>query len=68
MGEVNIRIWNGCKVVTVLTVSDQGYSSIGAVGGASNSTKVDVELDPWAGLIVDHRTGNSPTRYTDPQR
>lgn len=55
MGGVTIRIWDGCTVRAVFSVSDTGYSAIGAVGGAGNSTKVDIELDPWANLIVDHR-------------
>jgi hypothetical protein len=50
-----IRIWNGNKVVQVVAVSDTGSSTIGATGGAGNSTQVDIELDPWAGLIVDNR-------------
>ena len=55
MSEVTIRIWNGCVVRQVISISDNASSSIGAVGGAQNSTKVDIELDPWAGIIVDHR-------------
>jgi hypothetical protein len=53
---VTIRVWNGETVCGVFTVGDMGGSSfIGAVGGAANSTRADIELDPWAGLIVDHR-------------
>lgn len=55
MGSVTIRIWDGPTVCSVYSVSATGNSSIGAVGGAGNSTRVDIELDPWAGLIVDHR-------------
>lgn len=28
---------------------------VGAEGGASNSTRVDIEIDPWAHLVVDNR-------------
>lgn len=52
---VTIRIWNGCKVNMVLTVHNDGHTTSGAVGGAECSTSVDIELDPWAGLIVDNR-------------
>lgn len=46
-----IRIWHGCKVVGLLTV-DEGSSSFQVAGGAQNSTEADIEIDPWAGLIV----------------
>lgn len=52
---VAIRVWDGCTVVGVFTVSPTGHTSIGAVGGAGNSTPIDIELDPWANLVVDHR-------------
>jgi hypothetical protein len=59
-----IRIWNGCRVVQVVTVhQDGGSSTIGAAGGAENSTTVDIEIDPWAGLIVDHLAGIPPQLY-----
>lgn len=51
---MTIRIWNGPVVAGVFTVSGTGTSSPGIVGGAENSCKVDIELDPWRGLIVDH--------------
>lgn len=61
-----IRIWNGNRVVQVVTVhEDGGSSTIGAAGGASNSTKVDIELDPWAGLIVDHSADRSPVDFRE---
>ncbi len=53
--EITIRIWDGCTVRMVMSVSKTGSSTTGAVGGAGNSSKPDIELDPWAGLIVDHR-------------
>lgn len=62
-----IRIWADGKVVLLLSVRDGGgYSVMGATGGAANSTKVDIELDPWSGLIVDHSTANPPVGYREP--
>jgi len=52
---VTIRVWDGCTVRQVISVSKTGSATLGAVGGAGNSTQVDIELDPWAGLIVDNR-------------
>jgi hypothetical protein len=52
---VTIRIWNGCRVNMVMTVGDTGSTTSGAVGGAECSTSIDIELDPWAGLVVDNR-------------
>ncbi len=61
-----IRIWHGCTVVAVIDVGPNGGASfMGAVGGAGNSTKVDIELDPWAGLIVDHSTDRSPVDFRE---
>lgn len=61
-----IRIWNGCTVVQVISMrQDGGSSTIGATGGADNSTKADIEIDPWAGLIVDHSTGNPPLFFRE---
>jgi len=55
--EVVIRIWHGPQVCLLLSVASggRGYSTMGAVGGAGNSGRADIELDPWTGLIVDHR-------------
>lgn len=64
-GEKTIRVWHGCKVVGLVSFSDTGSSHTGAVGGAANSTVVDIEIDPWAGLIVDHATRMSPCGYRD---
>jgi hypothetical protein len=59
-----IRIWHGCKVLNVVTVSKDGTTSmLGATGGAANSTRVDLDIDPFAGLIVDHSTDNPPVYY-----
>lgn len=58
MGDVTIRIWNGCEVRMVLSVSPTGHTVAGSVGGAANGANPDIELDPWAGLVVDHRSGN----------
>jgi hypothetical protein len=55
VNEVTIRIWHGCVVRQVISVSDTGSSTIGAVGGAQNSTHADIDLDPWNNLIVDRR-------------
>lgn len=53
--EITIRVWHGNNVRQVMTVSPGGSVIHGPVGGASNSTKVDIEIDPWAGFIVDNR-------------
>jgi hypothetical protein len=55
MSEVTIRIWDGCTVRYVFSVGPTGSSTIGGAGGAANSTRPDIELDPWARLIVDGR-------------
>lgn len=55
MKPVTIRIWDGCTVRHVVTITPTGSASIGAVGGAGNGTQADIELDPWAGLVVDNR-------------
>lgn len=68
MGEFNIRVWHGCKVITVIGVSDTGHSSLGPVGGAQNSTKVDIEIDPWAGLIVDSSIQGPPVGWRGTQK
>jgi hypothetical protein len=53
---VAIRIWDGCVVRAVMTVDQNGGSSfLGATGGAANSTPIDIDLDPWRGVIVDRR-------------
>lgn len=63
---VTIRIWNGGTVRQLLIVSPTGSTTMGAVGGAENSGQVDIELDPWAGLIVDHRAEYpSPVRFNE---
>lgn len=64
-----IRIWDGCKVVCVVTAfpGDNGYSVQGRTGGAGNSAKVDIEMDPWAGLIVDHSANRSPVDFREPE-
>lgn len=62
MNQVTIRIWDGPTVRYVFSVDSTGSSSIGAVGGASNSSRADIEIDPWAGLIVDHRAGPTTPR------
>lgn len=58
-----IRIWDGCKVVCVVEVTHTGYSVVGSTGGAGSSSNPEIELDPFAGLIVDHSTPNSPVDF-----
>lgn len=60
-----IRIWHGCKVVQVVAVADGSSSVLGPVGGAGNSIAVDIEIDPWAGLIVDHNVRRSPVDFRE---
>lgn len=56
MGDgVKIRIWKGCKVLMLIDVDENGHAVQGPVGGAGNSARPDIEFDPWASLIVDHR-------------
>jgi hypothetical protein len=52
---ITIRIWQGCVVRQVVTITETGSATVGAVGGAEDSTQVDIELDPWARLVVDNR-------------
>ncbi|MET0915758.1 MAG: hypothetical protein ABWY81_06115 [Jiangellaceae bacterium] len=61
-----IRIWDGCTVVMVIDVDQTGGSvSRDAVGGAGNSSNPDIEIDPWAGLIVDHSIERSPVDFRE---
>lgn len=61
-----IRIWHGCRVVQLVAVDESGGSSVmGATGAAHNSTAVDIEIDPWAGLLVDHSAPNSPVSFRE---
>lgn len=53
--EVTIRIWDGSTVRYVFRIGPTGSSTLGDSGGARNSTRPDIELDPWSKLIVDHR-------------
>lgn len=63
---VTIRIWDGCTVVQVMDVGPTGFSVVGPVSGAMNSTQVDIELDPWGKLIVDNRKKHPrPVYITD---
>lgn len=62
-----IRIWDGCKVVALISVNSSGMTSQGGVGGAHDSIKVDIEMDPWAGLIVDHSVNNPPQLFREDQ-
>jgi hypothetical protein len=62
-----IRVWNGATVVALIDVDANGITAQGAVGAAADSTKVDIEIDPWAGLIVDHSTRKSPVNDREEQ-
>lgn len=64
-GSKTIRVWDGCRVVQVITVSSTGSATLGAVGGAHNSTNPDIEIDPWAGLIVDHSVKGAPASFRE---
>ena len=59
------RVWNGCKVVGLLTVTAESSTFSGATGAAADSTPVDIEIDPWAGLIVDHGVHRSPVNFRE---
>jgi len=51
-----IRIWNGCRVVCLVDVGDEGgYTISGPTGGAENGGRPDVDYDPWKGYVVDHK-------------
>lgn len=60
-----IRIWDGCKVIGFVDVSGDAISVVTRAGGAANSTLVDIEIDPFAGLIVDHETNNPPKYWRE---
>jgi hypothetical protein len=69
---MNIRIWNECVVVANISVTPDGSGmSVGSVaGGAGNGMRPDIEIDPWAGLVVDHSehsTGPTPIGWRDHQ-
>lgn len=69
MGTKVIRIWHGCTVVQLITVQpDGGSATEPRVGGAHNSNKVDIEMDPWAGLLVDHSTSSAPVNWRTAER
>lgn len=64
--EKTIRIWDDNKVVAVVAVDQRGGSTwLGAVGAANTSTYPDIEIDPWAGLIVDHSAQRSPVDFRE---
>jgi hypothetical protein len=66
MAEKIIRIWNGCMVIAMISVdTDGGTSLITRTGGAGNSTNADVEIDPFAGVIVTHEADVSPIAYRE---
>ena len=56
-----IRVWNGNQVIAVLSVDQNGGSTFAPKsGGAHDSTTIDIEIDPFEGLIVDHSVRMSP--------
>lgn len=68
MSEKVIRIWDGCRVVQVIAVRDGSTSTLGAPGGAANSIRVDIEIDPWAGYLVEHNErGNGVVDFRSPE-
>lgn len=59
-----IRIWNGNIVVQVITVGKTSGSSTLADGcGAASNTEVDIEIDPWAGYIVERSRATVSATY-----
>ena len=48
-----IRVWHGKTVIAVIDVHLDGYA-ISSSGGAEWCGKVDIEIEPFKGLIVDH--------------
>lgn len=55
---VTLRVWNGCTVVGVLSLFESSTGMTAAFevsGGAARSGRVDVEIDPWANVVVDRR-------------
>lgn len=48
-----IRVWDGKTVIAILAVTPTGYTASRS-GGAEWSGKVDIEIDPFKGLMVDH--------------
>lgn len=52
-----IRIWRGEEAVGVLMIDPVSRSATYATGpGNSAGAIIDIELDPWAGVILDHAT------------
>lgn len=61
-----IRIWDGCKVLAIVSIDKAGtFSAVTDAGGADNSTQVDIEIDPFAGSIVDHSARRSPVDFRE---
>lgn len=66
MTEKTIRIWSGAQVLHVVSVAPGGTtSSFANTGGAGSSTRVDIEIDPFAGTIVDHSAGIPPQYFRE---
>lgn len=60
---VTIRVWHDTTVVAVLDVSPDGGGSTfsGAPSPLDAALDVDIELDPWAGLVRVNRAGMPST-------
>lgn len=52
-----IRIWNGEEAVGVLMIDPDSRSATYAIGpGRSAGATIDIDLDPWERVILDHAT------------
>jgi hypothetical protein len=55
-----VRIWNGERPMALVTVDDEtgavrfasGAEVMFASGAAWSAETIDIELDPWAGIVV----------------
>ena len=53
---MKIRLWKDCKVVAIIDLAESGDGyTVSAAGGAGAICRPQVEYDPWAGYLVDHR-------------
>lgn len=61
-----IRIWDGCKVLAVVEVDQAGGATFsGASGGAESGTPVNLEIDPFVGLLVEKETSPTPVPWRE---
>jgi hypothetical protein len=47
-----VRIWNGERPMALVTVDDETEAVRFASGAAWSAETIDIELDPWAGIVV----------------